>query len=299
MQLGIGGEMLDWKECVQRMINYIEEHLREDLTLNVIAAQVGYSQFYCSKAFRKETGICLKDYIRLRRISQAALELRDTERRILDIAVDYGYGSQEAFTRSFIDAFDTTPGAYRRVAIPIPLFLQRNINHQHNGKGADRKMQDKLMQNVKVTFLHKPARKMLVWHQEGATDYHELCDTEGAERIWGILESIKGTLGGVVAAWINDQGMTKYVWGVEMPTEYTGSAPEGFECYLVPECDYVKFSHPDDEQLHEAVTEAVWNVSETWDPKKHGWEWNDADNPVYEDDREDEGYMVLKPIKRI
>ncbi len=66
---------MDWKECVQRMIDYIEGHLREDLTLNAIAAQVGYSQFYCSKAFRREVGICLKDYLRLRRITQAALEL--------------------------------------------------------------------------------------------------------------------------------------------------------------------------------------------------------------------------------
>ncbi len=160
-------------------------------------------------------------------------------------------------------------------------------------------MQSKLIQNVKVSFLRKPARKMIVWGQEGATDYHELCEKEGAEQIWGTLESFKGTISGVIAAWINDQGKAKYVWGVEMPVEYSGPVPEGFECYLAQECDYVKFSHPDDEQSHEAITEAVWNASETWDPKEHGWEWNDADNPVYEDDREDEGYMVIKPIKRV
>jgi AraC family transcriptional regulator len=291
---------VDWKECVQKMIDYIERHLTEELTLNDIASQVGYSSFYCSKAFRSQVGICMKDYIRLRRISAAALELRDTERRILDIAFEYGYNSQEAFTRSFIEAFEVTPAEYRRIGVPIPLFFGRNLNHQHHNQGDDRIMQADIMRNVNVSFLHKPARKMLVWHQEGAADYHQLCDAEGAEAMWGLLASMKGTLGGVVAAWLNENNQTRYVWGVEMPVGYSGPIPEGLESIDAPECDYVKFCHPPyPEEMHETVTEAVWNISESWNPGENGREWNEADNPVYEDDREDEGYMVLKPVRRI
>jgi AraC-like DNA-binding protein len=291
---------MDWKECVQKMIDYIESHLTEELALDDIAAKVGYSSFYCSKAFRGQVGICMKDYIRLRRISAAALELRDTGRRILDIAVEYGYNSQEAFTRSFVEAFDVTPAAYRRLAMPVPLFLRRNLNHQHHNKGDELGMQEEIIPNVKVSFLHKPARKMLVWHKDGATGYHELCDVEGAETMWGMLTSMKGTLGGVIAAWYNENNQTRYVWGVELPLDYTGPIPEGLETKEAPACDYVKFCHPPyPEEMHETVTEAVWNQSELWDPKDHGWAWDDDRNPVYEDDREDEGYMVLKPVRRI
>lgn len=296
--------MLIWKECVQKMIDYIERHLREDLTLNNVSSHIGYSPFYCSKAFHKQVGICMKDYIRLRRISSAALELRDTPKRILDIALEFGYNSQEAFTRSFIEVFDITPAAYRKLLKPLPLFVQRNINHQHSSGQTNRIgddiMQEKFMNNVKISFVSKPARKMFVWYKEGATDYHELCAVEGAAETWGLLQSIKGTLGSIIAAWLNENGKIRYVWGVEMPVDIKDSMPEVLECIDAPECRYVKFCHPPyAEEIHEAVTEAVWNVSELWAPKEHGYEWNDTDNPVYEDDTESEGYMVLKPIKRI
>lgn len=291
---------MDWKECVQKMIDYIENNLTEDLTLYGISACTGYSHFYCSKAFHREVGICLKDYIRLRRVSSAALEIRDTNRRILDIALDYRYNSQEAFTRAFVDSFDITPAAYRKLSKPIPLYTRRNINHQHIGIGVDSVMDEKFMKEVKVSFVRKPQRKILAWYREGATDYHELCEAEGAEKMWGILESMKGTLGGVIAGWLNENGNTRYVWGVEMPVDYDGEIPEGLECISAKECDYVKFCHPPyAEELHESVTEAVWNVSELWNPKENGWELVDSDNPVYEDDSVDEGYMVLKPVRKI
>lgn len=289
---------MEWKECVQKMIDYIEINLKENIALTDVALHVGYSQFYCSKSFSREVGICMKNYIRLRKMSAAALELRDTKKRILDIAFEYGYNSQEAFTRSFTETFDVNPGAYRRLLMPLPLFLHRHINHQHI-KGDDLIMNEKFMQNVSITFVRKPARKMLVWHVEGATNYHELCDAKDAEKVWGLLESMSGTLDGVIAAWLNKNGESRYVWGVEMPLNYNGVIPEGLESVDAPECDYVKFCHPPyAEEVHEPVTEAVWNISEAWSPKENGWEWNDSDNPVYEDDRVSEGYMVLKPIRK-
>ena len=292
--------MLDWKECVQQMIDFVEGNLRGELSLRSIADQVGYSPFYCSKAFRMQMGLCLKDYIRLRRISASALELRDTKKRIIDIALEYGYSSQEAFTRSFMDEFSVTPAAYRRKAMPIPLFIRSNITHQHREKGEDVIMDEKILADVKVSFLKMPARKMLVWYKEGATDYHELCAKEGAERVWGLLESFKGTLGGPIAAWLNSGDNIRYVWAVEVPVDYDGSVPEKLETIMAPECDYVRFCHPPyPEEMHEAVTEAVWNVSEQWRPQEHGLQWHDRENPVYENDRPDEGYVVLKPVKSL
>ena len=52
----------------------------------------------------------LRDYLRRRRLSFALLEVRDTQRSFLDIAVDYGFGSHEAFTRAFKQMFGVTPG---------------------------------------------------------------------------------------------------------------------------------------------------------------------------------------------
>lgn len=59
------------------------------------------------------TGITLNEYIRRRKLSKAACELVETTKSIIDIAIFYGYGSQEAFTRAFKDMYGLTPKAYR------------------------------------------------------------------------------------------------------------------------------------------------------------------------------------------
>lgn len=60
----------------------------------------------------------LRDYLRRRRLAFALREVRDSERSLLDIALDYGFSSHEAFTRAFKDAYGVTPSAYR--AAPRP-----------------------------------------------------------------------------------------------------------------------------------------------------------------------------------
>lgn len=69
----------------------------------------------------------MKSYIAQRPLSQATLELRDTNMRILDIAVKYGYSSQEALTRVFVSAYGITPLAYRKNPRPIQLSIKQNV----------------------------------------------------------------------------------------------------------------------------------------------------------------------------
>lgn len=107
--------MYEWNEMVQLMIDWIDNDITTTPSLMTMSKQLGYSPYYCTKQFHSLTGMTLRDYVWMRRISRAALELRDTEVRILDIAVKYGFSSQEAFTRAFVKAFQVTPSAYRKV----------------------------------------------------------------------------------------------------------------------------------------------------------------------------------------
>ena len=95
----------EWNEAVQKMLDYMEEHLEEDPSLLTISSQVGYSPTYCSCKFHEIVGMPLKRYMAGRRLYRAALDIRDTDARILDIALQYGYSSQEALTRAFSEAF--------------------------------------------------------------------------------------------------------------------------------------------------------------------------------------------------
>ena len=92
--------MYEWNKAIQKMICWIEENLTENPSLQEMSRQVGYSPYYCSVKFHEVVGMTIRNYIAGRRLAQATLEIRDTDERILDIAVKYGYSSQEALTRA-------------------------------------------------------------------------------------------------------------------------------------------------------------------------------------------------------
>ncbi|RQW12506.1 helix-turn-helix transcriptional regulator, partial [Paenibacillus rhizophilus] len=90
--------MYEWNEMVQLMVDWVEANITESSSLLKMSEQLGYSPYYCSRQFNQLTGMTLRDHFWNRRISRAAMELRDTDQRVLDIAVKYGFSSQEAFT---------------------------------------------------------------------------------------------------------------------------------------------------------------------------------------------------------
>ena len=98
---------------IQAAIDYIEMNLCEELTLDEISKTVGFSKFYFHRAFQREVGISLYDYIRKRRLAGAASLLLNTNISILDIALIYRFESQEAFTRAFKSIYRLPPGRYR------------------------------------------------------------------------------------------------------------------------------------------------------------------------------------------
>ena len=73
---------MDWVTSIHQAIQYIEEHLREELTIREIAQQAALSPFYFQKGFAMLCGITVGDYIRQRRLSAAGLEVLTTGRKI-------------------------------------------------------------------------------------------------------------------------------------------------------------------------------------------------------------------------
>jgi AraC-like DNA-binding protein len=106
------------------MVDWVEINMTDNPTLERMSDYVGYSAFYCSAKFHETIGISFKEYVFRRKMSLAAAELRETKRRIIDIAFKYGFSSNEAFTRSFFKIYGYTPNHYRK-AIPSISFYER------------------------------------------------------------------------------------------------------------------------------------------------------------------------------
>lgn len=103
----------DAVSAIYRAMEYIEDHLRDDVRLVDLAAAAGYSLFHFSRTFNRIVRHTPYDYLMRRRLSEAALALIHTEQRIIDIAVTYQFHSAEVFTRAFRRIFACQPSECR------------------------------------------------------------------------------------------------------------------------------------------------------------------------------------------
>ena len=99
---------------IQDVLDYIEDNLDEDLDISILSEVAHISPYHFHRIFKKVTKESLIKYIQKRRLTHAALKLVATDKPIIEIAFNYNYNSQEAFSRSFKKQFKESPLAYRQ-----------------------------------------------------------------------------------------------------------------------------------------------------------------------------------------
>ena len=109
-------------EHVNDALQYVEDNLAEEIDLREAARLARCSEYHFSRMFSFLAGITLSEYIRRRRLTLAALELRGSGARIIDVAVKYGYGSADAFARAFQSMHGITPSEARRSGQPLTAY---------------------------------------------------------------------------------------------------------------------------------------------------------------------------------
>lgn len=107
-------------EAVTQALDYIEERLADPLDVDSVAAAAGLSPAYFQRLFRATVGMPVLAYVRRRRLSRSVGELLETDRRILEIAIEAGFDSQEAYTRAFKARFGLPPGRFRERGKRMP-----------------------------------------------------------------------------------------------------------------------------------------------------------------------------------
>lgn len=102
---------MNYYEAIDDAVAFIEAHIKEELTAQRIAEKAGYSVYHFCRVFALQKGITLMEYVRERRLSLARSELTKGK-KIIDIAVDYGYETASGFTKSFKKEFGYSPTTY-------------------------------------------------------------------------------------------------------------------------------------------------------------------------------------------
>ncbi len=266
-----------------------------------------------------------RDYLRLRKLAFALKEVRDSDKSFLDIALDYGFSSNEAFTRAFKRTYGMTPSEYCKK--PKPVVLRTKINPFDRyllGLGEIGMM--KSTDDIKIYFVTIPAHKFLHiknYESNGYWDFWQkqnLIPGQDYETICGLLDSIKGKLddeggsepnsgSGQIMAYINDPEGRLCDWGiprtechgVRLPYDYKGEIPPQMLLIDVPEAEYVVFEHGpfDYEQENRSVEEKIEAAMAAFDYSGTGYSFDATPGRItYFYFNPEQYFKYIRPVKR-
>ncbi|MBP3889058.1 MAG: helix-turn-helix transcriptional regulator [Cellulosilyticum sp.] len=300
----------DWENilAVQRMQDYIVNHKQEEITLYQLARESGYSPWYATKIFKQYLGKSPFAYIRALKLSEAALKIRDEEVKILDIALDFQFDFHEGFSRAFKKSFGVSPKKYQKDSMPIPLYKPSPVKEEYiTMKKIDEGILARpriLKYNYTTQIMQFPKRKLIFKRGKAATNYFEYeLENEGlCQNVWGTLCSIKEALNEPMGIWFNSnyrkEGTSIYVQGVEVPLDYQGKLPEGFECIELPEQLVLIFqSKPyEEEDFMEEILD-LQNYIRAFNPNELGYEWDEEGYCFQLEPQGERGYIEGRSIK--
>lgn len=298
--------MENWEQmnAVSKMQAYIKEHLEESITLHTLAQVAGYSPWHCAKIFKELTGKAPFEYIRMCRLSKAAIELRDHNLKIVDVAMDFVFDSLEGFSRAFRKQFGISPNSYKKQTPPIYLFHPWSVREYYYWLTGSKEQTESFTQNFTIHVQTFPKRRLLLKRGVKADNYFSYSEEVGCD-VWGLLCSIKEALYEPIGVWLPDAlrlpNTSEYAQGVELPFNYSGVVPEGFDLIDLPECNMMMFqSEPYDDIYFEKIITALSAVIDTYDPTVDGYEWVDNIAPRFQLDPQGwRGYIEARPVRKL
>ena len=231
-------------DILQEMLRYIDDKIKEKLSVEKLAARAGFSPFHFCRIFQWETGYSIMEYVRLRRLAFAASELSSTK-KIIDIAVDYGYETHTGFTKAFKRHFGCTPEKCRLYAtfdVPKLPVLEKTKQYVNGGIIMEPKM------------IKKSAIKLAGFAVRSKANAEE--SNKAYSKLWQEYYTLEGRRDKLIgepfvkshadygASILQDPeyGEVEHVVGVEVKEGH--DIPKDYHVCIIPEALYAVFSPP-------------------------------------------------------
>ena len=284
---------MEWMAIIGNSIQYIEDHITEDITVEDVAKCVGVSPFYFQKGFAMLCGFSVSEYIRNRRLALAGNDLLVTEEKIIDIAMKYGCDSPDSFTKAFTRFHGVTPTSVRRDAVLLKSFAPLKLKISLEGGYL---MDYKIVRKEEFTVIANAK----TFPYEGAK--------ESIPQFW--QEHFQSGKGAVVCGWygINidlEMGQENFEYLIADPYNPQKEVPEGYEIRTIPAFEWAVF--PCRGAMPTALQDVNTKIYTEWLPALKEYEFAAGycveyyDDPTkYEKGTLDENYYceIWIPIKK-
>jgi len=254
-----------------RSIEFIEQHLYERISVHEIAAASHYSTYHFSRIFKALVGETPKEYLRKRRLTVAAKRLLTEDVRILELAMDCQFDSQEAFTRAFKAQFNMTPAQYRKAADPFRLlykdqFSPHELHYlQHELSMAPEIITQPATKLVGIAARYDNANLNLPTLWSAFRPYRDQIKHRIGDQFFGIYESYE-----------EHEDEVSFVYICSAPVSSFEDVPEGMITRELPEQLYARFTHRGPIAHLEQTLKYIWG---SWLPKS-GYEY--VEKPDFE-----------------
>ena len=236
---------MEWITCLRKVLCYIEEHLEDEIDIGEAAKQVYLSPFYLQKGFQIVTGYSVGEYIRNRRLYEAALVLAGGEEKVIDVAARFGYETPESFTKAFSRFHGCSPSAVRSDPREIRRFVPLQIRIEITG-GSKMDYVVSPVWGFKVIGFERVFETETAY-REIPRFWDEICEKYCNHTIYAgkapscpqeqaIIDNCIGEYG----VCIDDVGEGKFRYLIA--GHYTGGeVPEGMTVFAVPGGEWAKF----------------------------------------------------------
>ncbi len=278
---------MEWIDRMNQAIDYLEQTLTEKLDYEALGRIACCSSYHFQRMFAYMAGVPLSEYIRRRKMSLAAVDLREKEAKIIDVAGKYGYNSPTAFNRAFQSVHGIAPSVVRNEGVSVKSFPPirfkitvkgvEEMNYRIETKGAFR------IVGVSVPLEKDIEKNFAVIPQK----WQEISIDGTLQRLIAMMDAPPmGVLG---VSTCNDGEQWRYYIAVP-----TSQQAEGLEEYIVPAATWAIFPG---EGTNQSIQELEQRIITEWSPTS-GYEYGNApDIEVYlNPDPQNAKYEVWIPV---
>ncbi len=233
---------MSWSDRLNRAIEYIEHNLDADLCVDDVAEITCCSRFHFHRMFLASFDITLADYVRNRRFTQAAIDVVNSDAKIVDIAMKYGYVSPNAFTRAFREVHGVNPSEARREQVRLTTHDRASLPLETREVN---KMDYKIVEIPSFKIIGKSKHfEFNDFAKNGPKFWKEYVASDEYKALCRISQGRPGAVTGapLLSAYFPEEKSERDEFVDVMGIEHgAGNHPESYECHVVPAATYAQF----------------------------------------------------------